>query len=162
MAKRKGKRRDPVKRDDRVGPTPETAAKLVPDPFNVLVEMGLLDTAQRDAGLEIRAIWYAVTGGLMPKAAERSSARSGDGMSDELAHAHAQTYLPWCTYWGRQVEEVIDLVVNATLPVAVDLQLKLCQVFEEAPTPERTGNLGPMLTDYALRRRARPSLKRAA
>lgn len=144
MAKRKAKRRAPVNREERVGPTPETLAKLVPDPFAVLVEKGLLDTAQRDAGLEIRAIWYAITGGLLPQAGERASRRSGDGMSDKLAEAHAFIYLPWARYWGRLIEDVIDLVVDARLEL------------QSGP------NIASMLADYAKRRRMFGRMGKAA
>ena len=160
--KRKSKRRDPVIRDDRVGPTPETQAKLVPDPFHVLVEMGLLDTAQRDAGLEIRAIWYAITGNLMPKAGERSSQRSGDGMSDALATAHARVYLPWCQYWGRLVEEVIDLVVDAQLPSMVLAEIRVARFTGAKPDLSDIANISSMLADYAKRRRAAARMGEAA
>lgn len=164
--KRRGKRRERVVRDDRVGPTPETEAKLIPDPFNVLVQHGLLDTAQRDAGLEVRAIWYAITGGLMPKAGERSSARSGDGMSEELALAHANVYLPWCMYWGRLVEEVIDLVVDAQLPAACGYEMRFASIqalpFTIDDLRPAVANIGSMLEDYAKRRRTYGRMKRAA
>lgn len=127
-------RRRAVDRSERVGPTPETKAKLRPDPFNVMVQRGMLDTAQRDAGLEIRAIWYAVTGGLLAKAGERSSHRSGDGMSDELAAAHALVYVPWCAKWGRAVADVIDLVVDAI-------------------APDNPQHIALMLADYSRRKR---------
>lgn len=131
-----------------VGATPETLAKLQDDPFAVLVTLGMLDTAQRDAGLEIRAIWYAITGNLLPKCGERSQTRSGDGMSDRLAWAHALVYLPWARYWGRLIEEVIDLVVDAQLP-------------EQAATRADLGNLFEMLEDYARRRRGMGRLRAA-
>ena len=132
-----------------VGPTPETLAKLQADPFNVLVILGMLDTAQRDAGLEIRAIWYAITGRLMAKCGERSPTRGGDGMSEKLAQAHALVYLPWARYWGRLIEEVIDLVVDARIP-------------DQAATRADLGNLGEMLEDYARRRRRMGRLRVAA
>ncbi len=142
-SQKRARRRQAVDRSERVGPTPETAAKLIPDPFNVLVERGLLDTAQRDAGLEIRAIWYAITGGLLPKAGERSSHRSGEGMSEELASTHALVYVPWCAKWGRAVADVIDLVVDAI-------------------APDSPAHVALALADYARRRRERPPIKQAA
>jgi hypothetical protein len=121
---------------EETGPTPETRAKLRPDPFNVLVQHGVLDTAERDAGLEVRALWYAVTGPLVPRARDFAVIRrAGDGMSDELGEIHAQVYRPWCHDWGRAVADVIDLVVDAQMPADVRrLQL--------------------MLRDYARRSRA--------
>lgn len=160
--KRRSKRRDPVIRDDRVGPTPETQAKLVPDPFNVLIEMGMLDTAQRDAGLEIRAIWRAITGTLAAKTGNLSDTRSGGGMSDALAAAHARVYLPWCQYWGRLVEETIDLVVDAQLPAAVLAQLRLAHITGAKPDLSDIANISSMLADYAKRRRAAARMGEAA
>lgn len=161
-AAKKARRRQSVDRSERVGPTPETEAKLKPDPFNVLVQMDLLDSAERDAGLEIRAIWYAVTGGLLVRAGERSSHRSGDGMSDKLAEAHAQVYVPWCDHWGGLVEQVIDLVVDAILPAGVGLNLRSAAALGVEPRREHLGNIPFMLQDYARRRRVMGQRLKAA
>lgn len=165
-AARRREKRKPVDRAERIGPTPETAAKLEPDAFDVLVRLGILDTAQRDAGLEIRAIWYAITGSLLARAGERSGTRSGNGMSDTLAVAHALVYVPWCDRWGRAVADVIDLVVDArlegeTLARITDLLMLEKAAGSEGDRREYSGRLGLMLTDYARRRRAMPRLKAA-
>ncbi len=142
-AAKKARRRQSVDRSERVGPTPETAAKLKPDPFNLMVERGYLDTAQRDAGLEIRSIYMAVVGALMPRGGDLSSARSGSGMPTVLAAAHAQRYVPWCQRWNRGVEMVIGLVVDAEPPMSGQA-------------------VSIMLTDYAKRMRAPLDLQEAA
>jgi hypothetical protein len=134
--RRRGGRRRGFAGADRVGATPETLAKLKPDPFSLLVEHGVLDSAERDAGLEIRALWYAITGPLVPRASDLTGVSGGgDGMSDYLAEIHAQVYRPWCHDWGRAVADVIDLVVDAQMPAEV-------------------GRLQRMLRDYARRGKA--------
>ena len=67
-------------------------------------------------------------------------------MSEKLAQAHALVYLPWARYWGRLIEEVIDLVVDARIP-------------DQAATRADLGNLGEMLEDYARRRRGMGRLR---
>jgi hypothetical protein len=158
-------RRDAVRKDDRVGATPETLAKLKPDPFNLLVERGVLDTAQRDAGLEINAIYAAITsfnrikGGL-------GGTRGHEDMSDALAEAHAQIYVPWCHHWGRRVEHVIDLVYDRLMPEEIAINLAMLASrggsVTQANRDELAGLAGRMLTDYARRVRAFRKIRRGA
>lgn len=137
------KRREAVKASDRVGPTPETLAKLKPDPFNEMVKAKILDDAQRDAGLEIRAVYMAVIGPLMPRGGNMLSTRGGRDMPPVLAAAHAQRYQPWCDKWKRGVEMVIGLVVDA-----------------HPPQSQRAASV--MLRDYAKRMRIPLDLREAA
>ena len=54
---------------DRLKPTAETEAKLRPDPVERMHDRGSLNDAQRDAALEIRAVFEAVCGSLLSRSA---------------------------------------------------------------------------------------------
>lgn len=147
MAKKRKSSRGRVAQIDRdqLGPTPETKAKLKPDPLNVLAEIGWqvglgkmrrLDSAELDAGLSIREIYRCVTAPLMPKSGGLDGARGGGCyMSEDMAAEHALVYMPWCAEHGRLVRHVIDLVWEATLTAEPAL-------------------LARMLRDYARRARS--------
>jgi len=116
MPKRKGKKakREAVKVSDRVGPTPETLAKLQPDPLVIMHTEGLIDDAARDGALEIRKVYMAVAGSLLTKA-------RGEGgravMNPEIAWIHANRYLPWTQGWGHNVlSRLLDMVVDGEPP----------------------------------------------
>lgn len=119
----KAKRREAVKTSDRVGPTPETLAKLIPCPIAEMYRLGLIDTATKDAALELAEIYVAVYGAQLP------GARGAGGhphLSDVMAWKHEYRYLPWSRKWtgmrwannqGISVcrptsAKVIDLVVT--------------------------------------------------
>lgn len=112
-AEKTRRRREAVRVNDRVGPTPETAAKLKPDPLVMLHEMGHIDSAERDAALEIRRVYMAIVGHLMPKA--RGVGGRAE-MPSEIAWIHANRYLPWAARHKAALQLVIDLVVDAILP----------------------------------------------
>lgn len=123
MRRRRGR---PPRREAYPGPTPETRAKLTPDPLLALLESyGGGDAALEMAAEEIRAVYHAVCGMLMAGIGERyrhGRARGGRReMPSFLAWAHAQTYLPWAD--GTQpatLAAVIDLVVDRR-PVRPDI-----------------------------------------
>jgi hypothetical protein len=124
MAKRKGwrnRKRPAVIREERWGPTPETLAKIQPDPLALLLDSDEAreclcgKTRLESAAEEIRAVYMAVTRTVMCKL---PSANGGGGRSpeipDALAWAHLHTYMPWANHWGhsRVLEAVIDVVVD--------------------------------------------------
>lgn len=159
-AKKLAKRREAVEKAARSGPTPETAAKLKPDPFNELVRRHILDGAQKRAGLEIRAVFLAVTSGVGCKSIEMGGVRGGSGeMSKEMADAHHERYLPWCERWGRSVADVIDLVVDAIVPSSLALAISTHGAEAQRETADdqsralAAGIVGRMLADYARRQR---------
>lgn len=101
------KRGRPARKEEYLGPTPETLAKLVPDPLEILLVD--CDVALERAASEIRAIYLAVCAKLMGGL----GGGSGKPMSDFVAWAHAETYLPWARGLHRlTMEAVIDIVVD--------------------------------------------------
>lgn len=118
----------PSRRDDYVGPTPETLAKLRQDPLLALFERydsgtgGEGEGALERAADEIRAVYLAVCGMMM--ASVGGGHRYGEGpgghaayrareIAPFLAWAHATTYCPWAKGIPRStLEAVIDLVVE--------------------------------------------------
>lgn len=115
LKKRRGR---PARQCDAVGPTPETLAKLRPDPLLALLSTyGEGDGALERAADEIRAIYLAVCGMLMAGIGGRHGyGRARGGRRDIppfLAWAHSETYLPWADGARRAtLEAVIDLVVD--------------------------------------------------
>lgn len=151
--KLKRRRSAAARRDDFVGPTPETLAKLRQDPLLALFERydsdggGDGEKALEHAADEIRAIYLAVYGMLMAGVGGRH--RYGDGPGGRrdippfLAWAHAKTYTPWANGIKRTtLEAVIDLVVERNLT-----------------HPERMIAVAEALGDYARRLRHRPAFK---
>lgn len=91
-------KRQAVDKSERVGPTPETEAKLLPDPLVEMHRMGIIDTGTRDAALELRAVHLAIAGHLGVHA-------RGEGgravMSDAMAWIYSHRYKPWMARWAR-------------------------------------------------------------
>lgn len=141
-------RRPAVERAERCGPTPETLAKLQPDPLQMLLDGDAAREARcgkarlEEAADEIRAVYMAVIRAVMWK---RPSLGGGGGGVPEiparLAWAHFQTYLPWANHWGHSkvLEAVIDVVVDRYQTTAASHQMIVLA-----------------LGDYAKRMRARP------
>ena len=107
------KRRQAVDRSERVGPTPETLAKLVPCPIQTMYDLGLIDNGVKGAALELADIYVAVYGSQMP------GSRGAGGhhqLSDEMAWKHKFWFLPWERRWARvkfkALPTVIDVVVH--------------------------------------------------
>lgn len=110
----KRRKRDPVRRFDRISPTPETAAKLRPDVVWTLFERGFLTAAGEKAARDIRDIYLAVVAELMPSKMRLSSEHSGKFiLTDEMAEKYADVYQPWARSIDRQViDNVVTLVVD--------------------------------------------------
>ena len=109
-----GKKRREVRKEERTPATPETLAKLTPDPLRQMVEGGLIGSDEERAASEIRAIYMAVCRGLFSKAGrlgEEFGIQSGRApdMPTGLAIAHRETYLPWTR---SHKPAVIDLVLS--------------------------------------------------
>ena len=95
---------DPYRDDP--GPTPETRAKLQPDPIRALLEAGVIDGPQAGAAEEIRDIIEALVGrayGPAMREVPRPRARkvSGrtrhplDNLPPWLHEVYAERYIPW-------------------------------------------------------------------
>ena len=93
------------------GPTPETVAKLAPDPLLAILRLhGGGDVALEHAAGEIRAVFLAVCGRLM---AGVGNLGGGGEMPNFIAWAHAGTYLPWTRMTPRAtLEAVIDVLID--------------------------------------------------
>lgn len=103
---------------ERIGPTPETQAKLEPDPLGDMVAAGLIDSAGERAAQEIFKVYQAVCGCVMRQSRPLGPYTPGVfDMPDEIAKAHVLRYLPWARATRRQtVVSVIDLVVDRRPP----------------------------------------------
>jgi hypothetical protein len=103
---------------DSIGATPETRAKLLEDPLQRMVAAGMVDSAGERAAEEIKCVFLAICRDVIGKTMRHGMyARGKFEISDDLAHAHADRYLPWCR--GNRpsiVEATIDLVVERKPP----------------------------------------------
>lgn len=101
-----------------IGATPETRAKLEADPLHGMAVAGMIDSAAERAAEEIKCVFMAICRDVIGKTMRHGMyARGKFEISDDLAHAHADRYLPWCRANRRQiVEATIDLVVDRKLP----------------------------------------------
>lgn len=162
-AAKKARRRQSVDRSERVGPTPETAAKRRPDGLNVMAERGWNDGArlrrltedELAAAVEIRNIWNVIGNPLAARSGGLGRMMAGEdkvdrplspvdtAMSAHLAAAHAQRYVPWNSKWGAQCGLVLDVVVDGY-------------------GTDRPNLVQRLLADYAKRMRAPLDLQDAA
>jgi hypothetical protein len=154
------KRGRPARREDYVSATPETLAKLRPDPLLALFEAyGGGDRALERAADEIRAVYLAICGMLMAVGrtgsgpAARSGGRQGRSsavaprqIAPFLAWAHSETYLPWAQETSRRtLEALIDLVIE-----------------RRVIHPDLAAPVARALGDYAARMRTRRRFKEAS
>lgn len=151
--KRRGR---PARVHDCIGATPETLAKLRPDPLLALLsafgqagDMVGQSALERSAD-EIRAVYLAVCGMLMAGVGGAHRYGQGPGGRREipafLAWVHAQTYLPWAHAHPRAtLEAVIGLVVD-----------------RHVIHPDLANGVADALADYAKRMRARAEFKEAS
>jgi len=135
---------------DRVGPTPETLAKLLPDPLTEMHRMGIIDTATKDAALELRSIFAAIAGASMIRGRAENGGGGRATMTNAQAWIHANRYLRWSGRWSRIRfhASLADLVRGSVHNAVMDL------VVEGAPItlPE----IARALEDYARIRRDNP------
>lgn len=150
--KRRGR---PARADDCIAATPETLAKLRPDPLLALLSAfeqvgdAVGNSALERAADEIRAIYLAVCGMLMAGVGGAHRYGQGPGGRREipafLAWAHAQTYIPWAQYHPRgTLEAAIGLVVD-----------------RHVIHPDLASAVAGALADYAKRMRSRSAFKEA-
>lgn len=124
------------RKPDRIMPTPETLAKLTPDPLFELLAGE--DASLERAADEIRRVYVAVTRQLWAKGMTFGQRVPGLGeLTDEIAAAHAQRYMPWVACQGPQV-------VDWTLNVIVD---------RNRPETWQADSIRRALADYARRMR---------
>lgn len=123
---------DAVRTSDRVGPTPETAAKLKPDPLRRMHSAGQLTEAQRDAALEIALVLDVLAGRMRI----HSHGQRGSGeISDLIAEVHSARYLPWVRRIGPQAAAIVyDLAVEGLIPeeIVVRRRVPLVGIYEQA------------------------------
>lgn len=121
MTKRKRRKPlNPVNTGDRVPPTPETVAKLVPCPIAQLHAAGKLTDEDVKAAQEINDVFIAVTAAQFSRAADFDVGRSYGGIAPALARAHSERYLPWASTmaaWERRsglavMEFCINVIVE--------------------------------------------------
>lgn len=110
---RRGSRR--VEREERVGPTPETTAKLMPDPLALMLRHELIDAEVVAGALEIRSVYMAVVGPLTIKArGEGLGGRSE--MTKRTAWIYSSRYRQWADKWCGDVHAaVIDMVCDGEM-----------------------------------------------
>ena len=120
-----------------VPPTPETVAKLGPDPLRVLVDQGLIDSDGERAAHQIRVVYLAVTRAVLAMAHPPGDdpARGRYEMPDDMARAYTDLYKPWVAAQG-------PAVVDAVLTLVVDRQ---------AIPRSKVGQVVDALGDYAQR-----------
>lgn len=117
MSKRTKTKRHEVRREDRADPTPETAAKLLPDSL-----AHLAPEYQRAAG-EIERAYRLCVGKLMAKAADPESlGRGKHEMTDEQA-ALVSRYRDWAAELERRripIHPLLNIIVDAVPAWTVD------------------------------------------
>lgn len=112
MAKKKQK-----KVPDKDLGTPQTRAKLRPDPvqelYNIWLKKGYRDaSALQESAIEIRQIFMLVSGGLFARATDWSGVRTGGAPLPEwLAAKRREVYLPWT----REMDDRMISVLMAWL-----------------------------------------------
>lgn len=121
--------------EERIGPTPETAAKLKPDPLALMLQRGQLEEGQIDAAIEIREVYGGVVGGNRCHTVAMDGRFHG-GMSDRIAWIHAKRYLPWIRECGKH---------------AARLVLDLAWFGQEPRTPTHVSVIAFALSDYRRR-----------
>jgi hypothetical protein len=106
-------KREPVRREERVEPTPETLAKLIPDPIQELFDKGLITGEHTTAAAEIRAIYFAVVGSLFCRGRDyRVFGRGRGNMPERLAVLHRDRYKPWARSMGANLCLMIDALID--------------------------------------------------
>lgn len=110
--------RRPSSTVEMVGATPETRAKLSDDPLQRMAMAGMIDSAGERAAEEIKSVFLTICHDVIGKTMRHGLyARGKFEISDDLASAHADRYLPWCrSHRSAIVEATIDLVVERKPP----------------------------------------------
>lgn len=135
--KRNRVRRGREARNDENAPTAQTRAKLTADPLQAI--LAGQDVSLEHAADEIYRVYTAVCRAVMGKTQAFGNRIPGLGeLTDEIAWAHAQTYLPW---------------VATTKPNLVDLVLSV--VVDRQDPPFGKDAIRRALGDYARRMRER-------
>ena len=128
-------RRRRVEREERHSATPETLAKLQPDPLREMERTGFIGPDELRAADELRAVYLAITRDVMAKVMRfGNEPRGRPEMPDILAAIHAQRFVPWAND-NRE-----------SAPLAIRLAV------EREPVPFRV-HAARALRDYACRMR---------
>lgn len=100
-----------------VRPTRETELRLRPDPLVWLYDRKHIGGEERDAGLEIRAIYAAICGAVMSRSGfptDRQPGRGG-GMPSWLAERYTDRWKPWADDLANRrpmLEITIDTLID--------------------------------------------------
>lgn len=133
-------KRDAVDRAERIGPTPETAAKLRPDVVAALWAVGRIDGLHRQAAEEIRDIWAAMERGIFGRSlddrinAVATAARNRahlDHMTEAERLLYGERYLPWAREMAgpRLVIAIATVIDNwPSRTVAIEARMTVRQV----------------------------------
>jgi hypothetical protein len=106
-------RREPVNREERIEPTPETLAKLRPDQVQVLFDKSLLTPEMTDAASEIRMIYFAVVGSLFCRGRDyRVFGRGRGEIPERIAQLHRDRYQPWAREMGPLLPLIFDALID--------------------------------------------------
>jgi hypothetical protein len=130
-------RREPVIREERVEPTPETVAKLVPDPVHVLFDKGILTSDQTDAVAEIRAIYFAIVGSLFTRAKDyRRMGYSKPELPGWVNDLYGN-YRDWCAQMGPfRLPIIMDTIIDGK-PAVVEILLDGLDAYIRGCKPAR-------------------------
>lgn len=115
-------RRVPVQREERVGPTPETAAKLKPWPMNELVAAGELSTAQYETAIQIVQAFKFISSTVGFKPLDLGKIGGGHG---EIGAAGERKFAVY-KRWGNSVQGFVP--PDAPLPTAMRIRMESLSV----------------------------------
>jgi hypothetical protein len=127
-------RREPVNREERIEPTPETLAKLRPDPIHVLFDKGILTSEQTDAVAEIRAIYFAIVGSLFTRAKDYRRIGYTKPELPGWVNDLYGNYREWCADMGPfRLPIIMDTIIDGRPPVieilldGLDAYIRCCK-----------------------------------
>ena len=107
-----GRRRGRPRRNENLGPTPETAAKLDPDVLLVMLERDQLTSEQEAGARELFSMWRALQRGMLPQMKlgmagplpGRKQARSPFArMGDSEIEVWTTRYKPWASVEAKTI-----------------------------------------------------------
>jgi hypothetical protein len=116
-------KREPVRREERIEPTPETLAKLQPDPIHVLFDKGILTSEQTDAVVEIRSIYFAIVGSLFTRAKDYRRIGYAKPELPGWVNDLYGNYREWCSDMGPfRLPIIMDTIIDSK-PAVVEILL---------------------------------------
>jgi hypothetical protein len=130
-------RREPVRREERIEPTPETLAKLQPDPIHVLFDKGILTDEQTNAVVEIRAIYFAIVGGMFTRAKDYRRAGYSKPELPDWVDAKYANYRAWAEQMGPfRLPIIMGTIIDAE-PAITEILLDGLDAYIRGCKPDR-------------------------